>query len=281
MTALRQCEFFLLRYAPNPFSEEAVNIGLVLREAPVDADREPQYVPVFQDIRFARRWSPVLRNSAITDAAYLDALKADLTEKFAAGGEPLVQVLKSMNDSWSNQIRVSEARPVLTESPAQEIEHLAGMYLTPQTSVAGSSASPRQRIRRQMQRAFEDAGVWKLLRKEIAVADYTQNGDPLKIDCGYRPNGVIRMFHAVSLESGREAKALAFSYPGLAAAIVETEQAKTELTAIVADDADLDRSDKTVDFSRRVLESSQIAIVAASQLPAIAQRAVAELRTEL
>lgn len=281
MSALRQCEFFLLRYAPNPFSEEAVNIGLVLREALVDADREPQSEPAFQEIRFPRKWSPALRNSAITDATYLDALKADLTEKFAAGGEPLTQVLKSMNDSWSNQLRISDARPVLTESPAQEIENLAGIYLTPHTVAAGASASPRQRIRRQMQRAFEDAGVWKLLRKEIAVADYTQDGDPLKIDCGYQPNGVIRMFHAVSLESGREAKALAFSYPALAAAIAKTERAQTELTAIVADDVDLDRSDRTIDFSRRVLGSSQIGIVAASQLPAIAQRAAVELRAGL
>ena len=54
-----------------------------------------------------------------------------------------------------------------------------------------------------MREAFEQAGVWKhkQMRKRIAVAEYTHPGDPLKIDCGYRPNGEVKLFHAVSLAS--------------------------------------------------------------------------------
>ena len=273
MSALRQCEFFLLRYAANPFTEDAVNIGLVLREISPDQNN-PNQLSAFQDIRFARKGSQLLRT--IADPAYLDALKADLTEKFSSGGEALSQLVKSMTDGWSNHIRVSDPRPLLTESPAQEIENLAAVYLASPASANSTSMGSRQRVRRQMQRAFEDAGVWKLLRNEIAVADYTQDGDPLKIDCGYRPNGVIRMFHAVSLESGREAKALAFSYPTLAAAMGKAEQAKTQLTAIVADE--IDRTGTTIAFSMRVLENSRIEIATAKNLPGIAQRAAEELR---
>ena len=284
MATLRQCEFFLLRYAPTPFAEEAVNIGVVLRDSEASESRASHArenigqresdQEGFRDIRFSRKWNKGL----IPDATYLEALKTDLAEKFKTGGEPLGQILRSMHDAWSNQIRISDPRPVLTESPAQEIEKLAGIYLDRQTNSPRFSASPRQKIRRQMQRAFEDAGVWKLLRKEISVADYTQDDDPLKIDCGYRPNGVIRMFHAVSLESGREAKALAFSYPGLIAGIAKKERARTELTAIVADNSDLNSSNSTIEFSRRVLENSQILISTAAQLPAIAQKAADELR---
>ena len=54
------------------------------------------------------------------------------------------------------------------------------------------------------------------MRKQIAAADYTKPGDPLRIDCGYRPNGEVRMFQAVSLETDAvDAKLLAFSAEGL------------------------------------------------------------------
>ena len=56
-----------------------------------------------------------------------------------------------------------------------------------------------------MRTEFERAGVWGLMRKRIAASLYTRAGDPMKIDCGYRPNGVIRMFQAVSLEGDVEA----------------------------------------------------------------------------
>src|SRR5579872_5174621 len=58
LSALRQCEFFLLRYAPNPFSEEAVNIGLVLRDTSAGPDQQLRSEPAFQEIRFPRKWSP-------------------------------------------------------------------------------------------------------------------------------------------------------------------------------------------------------------------------------
>ena len=68
-----------------------------------------------------------------------------------------------------------------------------------------------------MRTEFERAGVWGLMRKRIAASLYTRAGDPMKIDCGYRPNGVIRMFQAVSLEGDVEAaKGLAYSAPQLA-----------------------------------------------------------------
>ena len=66
-----------------------------------------------------------------------------------------------------------------------------------------------------MRTEFERAGVWRLMRKRIAAAQYTQAGDPLKIDCGYR-NGMVKMFHAVSLENDVEgAKGMAYSAAAL------------------------------------------------------------------
>jgi len=52
-----------------------------------------------------------------------------------------------------------------------------------------------------------------LMRKRIA-ASYIRARGPMKIDCGYRPNGVVKMFHAVSLDGTWSGKVLAYPRPG-------------------------------------------------------------------
>ena len=84
-----------------------------------------------------------------------------------------------------------------------------------------------------MRTHFEAAGVWTLMRKQIAAADYTRPGDPLRIDCGYR-NGVVKMFQAISLETDAdEAKLLAFAAQGLRDGVERVDKAELELTAII------------------------------------------------
>jgi hypothetical protein len=83
-----------------------------------------------------------------------------------------------------------------------------------------------------MRHRFEDAGVWEIMSKKIAASQYTFPGDPLKIDCGYR-NGLVKMFHAVSLDSGvDDAKLLCFAAPALFKGVKELEKLDLELTAI-------------------------------------------------
>jgi hypothetical protein len=109
------------------------------------------------------------------------------------------------------------------------------------------------------------------------VAKYTHSGDPLKIDCGYQPNGVIRLFQAVSLSTEPDsAKILAFSYPALSEGIARIENAKTDLTAIVEDE--LDRNDEAIQFALETLERTAINIAGINQLGAIAERARTEMR---
>ena len=128
-----------------------------------------------------------------------------------------------------------------------------------------------------MRNAFEREGVWKLMRKDIAVESYTHKGDPLKIDCAYRPNGVIKMFHGVALSSDVDsAKVLAFSYPEIEAGIARDEEARLSLTAIVEDG--LDRSDEGILFALAIMERSRIAVAGVSEMPRLAEIARRELR---
>ena len=112
--------------------------------------------------------------------------------------------------------------------------------------------------------------------KNVPVAEYTYTGDPLKIDVSYRPNGIVKMLQAISLEANIDgAKALSFSYPQLVAGISRKENAGTSLTAIVEDD--LDRDDPEVGFALETLERTGITVAAAKELPVIAERARVEL----
>jgi hypothetical protein len=136
-----------------------------------------------------------------------------------------------------------------------------------------------------MRTHFEAAGVWTLMRKHIAAANYTQPGDPLRIDCGYR-NGLVKMFQAVSLEAGvDEAKLLAFAAPGLMAGVQREDKTELELTAIIESigwpegDNEPDEERKLrYDYARKTMEDYKIRVLAADRLPDIAETARVELK---
>ena len=275
MAEKKQCEFFLLRYVPDAVKDEFVNIGVVL----VEAGGSPAG---FADLRFTADWSRVRCLDPAADVEMLAALEADLRKGLAEVRER-DGLLRKLNDSFSNTLQLSPVKPCLAESPHEELGHLAEMYLESrrgrEEKTRAALVSGRLAIFQSMRAAFEHAGVWRLpqMRKRIAVAQYTRPGDPLKLDCGYRPNGVVKLFHAVSLAAEVDsAKVLAFSFPLLAEGIRKKEKAKAELTAIVEDT--LDRKDDAIAFALATFKSSHIAVAPAADLPRIAEAARRELR---
>jgi hypothetical protein len=143
----------------------------------------------------------------------------------------------------------------------------------------------RAAIQTVMRDEFERAGVWDLLRKQIPSAEYTRPGDPLRIDAGYRPNGIIKMFHAVSLEPGVEmAKVLAFSSAGLRAGVERVERAALELTAIIEPAAKVGATGDEPErlemyrFGVETMEEHQIRVLTTSDMERVAQTARRELR---
>ena len=274
MAEKRQCEFFLLRYVPDAVKDEFVNIGVVL----VETGGAPAG---FADLRLTADWSRVRCLDPAADLEMLAALEADLRKGLAESGASRDLLLKRINDSFSNTLQLSPVKPCLAESPRQELGRLAEMYLESRRGREEKTraAAGRQAIFQRMRAAFEVAGVWNLpqMRKRITVAEYTGKGDPLKLDCGYRPNGVVKLFHAVSLKSEVDsAKVLAFSFPLIAAGVRKKEKAKTELTAIVEDA--LDRKDEPIAFALATLKQSRIAVATTADLSRIAETTRRELK---
>jgi Protein of unknown function (DUF3037) len=269
MADLKQFEFFLLRYVPDAVKGEFVNIGLVMVGAAGEGAG-------FADVRFTQDWRRVRCLDPQADVEMLQAVERDIRGQLQTVKDR-ESLLRKLEDSLSNLIQISSAKACLAKEPVLELASLAAMYLEAPKPGTKREASGRQRILGTMRDAFEQAGVWALLRKEIAAAQYTYKGDPLKIDCGYRPNGVVKMFQAVPLAGGVDAaKVLAFSYPEMAEGIRRVEGAAASLTAVVENG--LDRADEAIGFALAVMQKSGIALAEAREMAGFAEVARRELR---
>jgi hypothetical protein len=263
----RQCEFQLLQYVPDTVRNEFVHIGVILREASAAGGNEPARV------RFTRDWRRVRCVDPQADTALLEGMESELRRRFEE--EPGGDLMRLLEESLSLGVQMTEPKAYLAESLPAGLEELMRLYVEPPPRERVPRLSGRAAIQARMRSEFEHAGVWDLLRKRIAASQYTRAGDPLRIDLGYRPNGLIRMFHAVSLEPGVEAaKVLAFSSPGLRAGVERVEKAGLELTAIIEPAAKIGASDG--DPER--LEMYRFGVETISDLGRVAETARRELR---
>lgn len=275
------CEFFLIRYVPDAVKGEYTNIGVLLREA----GREDS-----ARVRFTRDWSRVRCMDADADIGLLEALEGEIDTRLRLGSADNKPVVAVIEDTFSNSIQMTEARACLAENMVTELELLMRLYVEPLHVKQERKRTGRAVIAGAMRTQFERAGVWALMRKRIAASMYTLPGDPMKIDCGYRPNGVVKMFHAVSLDGDLEAaKVLAYTAPRLRDGVVRVEGARLELTAVVEplralsveDEVKHEFEDESVEryrFGVETMESQQIRVLTMNDLARAAQTARIDLR---
>jgi len=286
MADFRQCEFFLLRYVPDVVKGEFVNVGVALLEQGDDG---------FTDVRFTRDWRRVLCLDPDADFELLESYEAELRRLLQSRLPEIINyrgpmsrrawLLALMQESFAGTLEMAPMSAILTESPRAEIGKLAQLYLesAPRDLESAPRAhrdqSGRRKIYNAMRDAFEQAGVWQAasMRKDIPVAQYTRPGDPLKIDCGYRPNGVLHLFHAVSLAADvNAAKVLAYTYSDMRDNLHSAEHAMSDLTAITEDELDLE--DEGVAFALATLQANDITVAKVSAMPDIAERARIDLK---
>jgi len=283
----RACEFQLLRYVSDAVRNEYVHIGVILRE---------QGSQDAAEVRFTRDWRRVRCLDPEVDTALLEGMESELRRRFQAEPDGNLMLL---SESLSLSVQMTEPKAYLAESLPAGMEELMRLYVEPPPRERVPRLSGRAAIQSKMRGEFERAGVWDLLRKRIAASEYTRPGDPLRLDVGYRPNGMrhptdkdisagtpfIRMFHAVSLEPGVEmAKVLAFSAASLRAGVERVEKAQLELTAVIEPAAKLGATDAEPErlemyrFGVETMEEHQIRVLTTSDLGRVAETARRELR---
>jgi hypothetical protein len=271
------CEFQLLRYAPDPLRNEFVHVGVLLREQGVAQTGEPA-----MELRFTRDWRRVRCLDPDADTSLLEGMESELRQFLRH--DPDGKMMRILDEALSLNVQMTTPKAYLAESLPAGVEELMRLYVDPPKRERMPRLSGRAAIQSAMRSEFEHAGVWDLLRKRIPASDYTRPGDPLRLDAGYRPNGVIRMFHAVSLEPGLDlAKVLAYSAAGLRAGVERKEKAGLELTAIIEPAARLGATDDEPDrlamyrFGVETMEENQIRVLTTADLGRVAETARREL----
>lgn len=290
----RQCEFFLLKYVPDPVRDEFVHVGVIVREREGDGLRTV--------VKFTSDWRRVRCLDPEADTAMLEGLEAELKRRFEA--EPEGNLFHVLEDSFSNSVQMTRGKAYLAESMDAGVAELMRIYVDPLKRERAARLTGRAAVLAEMRGEFERAGVWELMRKRIAASQYTRPGDPLRIDAGYRAEvagpGLVRMFQAVSLEAAgasgqglEAAKALAFSAPALMAGVERVEKARLELTAVVEPMARMqglgNREQGIVGevdservegyrFAVQTMEEQRIRVVTLADLARVAETARVELR---
>ena len=274
MPERKQCEFQLIRYVPDPVKNEFVNIGVVLRAGEQSM------------LRFTRDWGRVRCLDPDADTQMLEALEIEVGHRLrtqpANHPRPILGLLQ---DSLSNGLQITETKAYLAETFLAGLEDLMRLYVDTPRRERSQRRSGRSALVAIMRTRFEEAGVWTLMRKQIAAADYTKAGDPLRIDCGYR-NGVVKMFQAVSLETDAvDAKLLAFSAQSLREGVFRVEKAELLLTAIIepigwpeGDSEPTEESTVRYKYAFDTMQENQIRVLTTTDLPNIAETARRELR---
>ena len=193
-------------------------------------------------------------------------------------------------------IDVAPTKAVLTEDPAKEMEVLTSMYLV----AMGRGERAQQRTGRvaivsTMREAFTEAGVLELMQRDLDVVKYTGQGDPFRIDFGYRVGSAVKMFHAVSLHPIKpkpglmgapvvaanvdQALALAYRYSRVEAGMRQ-EQLQASLTAVVELEVEqgMAEQDERTRFAIGMLEQNSVRVRSVGEMTEIAGEVRRELR---
>jgi Protein of unknown function (DUF3037) len=294
----RACKFQLLRYVPDAVRNESVHIGVILRESDTGDDKpgtrdglgRAEHGKVESgkvEVRFTRDWRRVRCLDPDADTALLEGMEGELRRRLKE--DPDGRLMRLLDESLSLNVQITEPKAYLAESLPAGMEELMRLYVEPRARERTPRLSGRAAIQSRMRSEFEHAGVWDLLRKRIAASDYTRPGDPLRIDIGYRPNGIVRMFHAVSLEPGiatglEMAKVLAFSAAALRAGVERVEKAGLELTAVIEPAAQVGATAEKPErlelyrFGVETMEEHRIRVLTTSDMGRVADTARRELR---
>jgi Protein of unknown function (DUF3037) len=115
-------KYFVLRYTSNVISGEFLNIGLILLDA-----TSPE--TGFCGIRFGSNWKArVLCWDPYADVAMLQALFVDIKTRLGDSSQR-GEMLRMMEDSFSNLISLSPGRECFGQDGSEELERLAAIEL--------------------------------------------------------------------------------------------------------------------------------------------------------
>ena len=206
----------ILRYVPNLIRDEWVNIGVLLEN---DKGSRRAIKLIEEDSEFARlrRLNPAMDDSLLRGLA--GAFDAELRRP----NEAVAAYLEKLDQTLSNAVQFGPVKGVFAEDFDAELDRLYQDQVAPPARArSGIMESTRAWIKARLNDVFRRRRVPQLARG-IRVEEFTQPGDPMRLDYGYR-NGVQGYIQAVALgRDTAQAKVLAYTAERIRARLPDVE----------------------------------------------------------
>ncbi|MBI4459951.1 MAG: DUF3037 domain-containing protein [Acidobacteria bacterium] len=252
---MKNCEYFLVRYASSALRETRIAIGLFLFD---DSGRLVRH-------RLTDDWRPVRCLDPGADLALLRSLPAHFEQLVGEiqrqglpetnSGAGFYQHLWRLHEDSSGCLQIGQPQGVLTENPEEEFQRLYREHVErvrPQRVKSPLREGSRPWVHARLSEALQRHDLWDRLEHNIPVEDFTAPGDAFRIDFSYRPNGILRYLHALSLERDwNQAKLLSYTFWRI------RQKAAASMTAVVADEL---TGLPAVQSCRQILSDSGVAI---------------------
>lgn len=258
----------VLRYTPYLVRDEWVNIGIILEEAG-GARRRARLIEETSELARVRRLHPA------ADESLLRALPADFEAQLAAPGDAGAIALAKFEETLSNVLQLGPQKALLAEDFDTELQRLYDVYVAPPPRISRGAAllqTTRVWIRSRLNDVFRRHRILGKLEKAVRVEDFTQPGDPLRLDYSYLVNGTRGFLHAVSLSRDpSQAKVLAYT-----AECIRGRLAATDFAAVT--EIEPARENKRHQFIAQLFAQQNIAIVPLSRIETFAEQLRPRLR---
>ncbi len=254
----------ILRYVPNLIRDEWVNIGVLLEN---DKGSRRAIKLVEEDSEFARlrRLNPAMDDSLLRGLA--GAFDAELRRP----NEAVAAYLEKLDQTLSNAVQFGPVKGVFAEDFDAELDRLYQDQVAPPARArSGIMESTRAWIKARLNDVFRRRRVPQLARG-IRVEEFTQPGDPMRLDYGYR-NGVQGYIQAVALgRDTAQAKVLAYTAERIRARLPDVE-----FTAIT--EIEPGRDNSRHQFMVKLFDEQRIAVVPLNRVERFAEDLRARLQ---
>jgi hypothetical protein len=260
------CRYRILRYVPNLIRDEWVNVGVLLEEVPAAGEgienlrREIRLIEEDSEIARVRRLHPGV------DENLLRSLPGEFEARLQAPAEQVAIYLDKLDQTLSNTLQLGPHKGVLADDFDTEIERLFREQVSvPRHTKAGMIETTAHWIRKRIDDVFRRRKILPRLEKKIRVEEFTQAGDPTRIDYGYRFNGTRGFMQIVPLK-GDTSRAKVFAYT---AECIRRRVEHAEFAALT--ETDPATGNTRHEFVRRLFDDQQITIVPPGQLDRFAE----------
>lgn len=210
----------ILRYVPNLLRDEWVNIGVLLYD-PNTGERRLRLIEEEAEYARLRRLHPRL------DEAGLRGLGEHLESRFGAAvqsngnGGPVrsslrngegnpkpnatewLRILEKWDATLSQSLQLADPKATTAADLDLELERLYDERIAvPRAAARMGRPAARPQMRSYCNQVLRQARIWERVEKGIPASEFTYEGDPMRIDYGYRRNGARGFVQTISVTRG-------------------------------------------------------------------------------